>query len=224
MSGWWADTDGPNAGDVDSVHIPFGTHINEFLPSMTGSGPRHRSSPPSTNPPSKSTPNADPCAGNKGKIDPNRAGYPGAGLGHVSDRHIDPQDPTWVGSKSYFELGAIFTKGSPSWNKTQREQIVLDILQDAFEKGAANRLSRGDYAYSYAPYYGVDGYAAIDFIGRDQRHNYDTTNVRTVVLRITGPQDCTNPLLITGYPGLSRPRDSVNGVPTWVSNVWKFPF
>ncbi len=88
---------------------------------------------------------------------------------------------------------------------------MLGMMQEAFEKGAANRLPGGDYAYSYAPFATLGGISA-DFIGRDQRHNYDFTNVRTVVLDVT---DCQHPTLITGFPGLMPNAPNVNGTPTW---------
>ena len=169
------------------------------------------------------TPSTDPCAGQiKGKINPNVAGYPGEGIDHVSDRHISPQTPNWIGKKSYFEFGSLFTKGQPSYTKDQRKDIVMAMFQEAFEKGAANRLGGGDYAYSYAPYVPLaSGAFRIDFIGRDNRRNDDTTNVRTVILDVT---DCANPILSTGYPGLARPNDRVFGVPTWVPRTWTIPF
>jgi RHS repeat-associated protein len=164
----------------------------------------------------------DPCAGQKGKIDPNAAAYPAAGIDHVSDRHIAPQTPNWAGKKSVFEFGLLFTKGAASVTKSQRKDIVMGMFQDTFENGAANRLGGGDYAYSYAPRVDlVPGVAMIDFVGRDARRNGDTTNVRTVVLDVS---DCSKPKLSTGYPGLARPNDRVNGVPTWVGNTWTLPF
>jgi RHS repeat-associated protein len=165
---------------------------------------------------------ADPCAGNKGQIDPNEAGYPHTGINHVSDRHIAPQSPKWTGSRSVFEFGLLFTKGQPSFSKDQRKAITMNMFQDAFENGAPNRLGGGDYAYSYAPRVDlIPGVASIDFVGRDARRNWDATNVRTVVLDVS---DCNKPKLSTGYPGLARPNDHVNGVPTWVGNTWSLPF
>ena len=135
----------------------------------------------------------------------------------MSDRHIDPQGAKWVGKKSVFEFGSIGTKGQPSLTKGQKENIVLGMFQGAFEKGAANNLGGGIYAYSYAPYASLGG-LSVDFIGRDARHNNEFTNVRTVLLRINNPnRDCGHPTLITGYPGLSSPGASVSGTPTWQS-------
>lgn len=161
--------------------------------------------------------NNDPCAGKKGKIDPNTGGGLKAGINHVSDRHIDPQGANYKGKKSVFEFGSIGTKGQPSLTKGQKEKIVLGILQEAFEKGAANRLSGGDYAYSYAVYRPfLAGAVRADFIGRDYGRGRagEFTNVRTVILDIT---DCQNPLLINGFPGLNNPTNSVNGNPVWTS-------
>jgi RHS repeat-associated protein len=176
----------------------------------------------SSGPGPRRQPTSDPCAGKKGKIDPNDSAYPRAGLNHVADRHISPQSGQWIGKKSYFEFGLLFTKGSKSFTKDQRKGIVMGMFQDAFENGAPNRLGGGDYAYSYAPHMElVPGVAQIDFVGRDQRRNNDVTNVRTVVLDV---KDCNKPKLSTGYPGLARPGDSVNGNPTWVGNTWTLPF
>ena len=101
------------------------------------------------------------------------------------------------------------------------------MLQEAFEKGAVNRLSGGDYAYSYAPFFNIQtplGSISGDFIGIDKSHSYDFTNVRTVVLRIEDPStDCQKPTLITGYPGSAGPDvDNTNGTPTWrsVDAIW----
>lgn len=93
----------------------------------------------------------------------------------------------------------------------------MGMLQEAFEKGAANRLGGGDYAYSYAPpVFTVNTplgqISGTGFIGPDRSHNWDYTNVRTVVLDVT---DCQHPILSTGSPGLARPSDRVNGSPVW---------
>lgn len=181
------------------------------------------SQPPDVN--SINTPSIDPCAGNKGTIDPNQSGYPQAGIEHVSDRHIAPQAPNYIGQKSFFTFSWFFTKGRSSSTKDERKNIVLDMLQGAFENGAVNRLSGGDFTYSYAPHFQTPkGEFAIDFIGVDHRNNNQVTNVRTVVLRIRTAADCQNPILITGYPGLARPLDRVNGNPVWKPRTLILPF
>ena len=167
------------------------------------------------------TPQTDPCAGRKGKIDPNDSAYPREGLQHVSDRHIDPQTSDWTGKKSYFTFGWVFTKGRISITKEHKKAIVMDILQEAFEKGYANRLSGGDYAYSYAPpIIGNDWVSGVDFVGIDKEHSWEATNVRTVILDV---DDCGHPKLSTGYPGLARPNDGVIGIPVWkpVTTIWR---
>ncbi len=91
-----------------------------------------------------------------------------------------------------------------------------------FGKGSANRLSGGDYAYSYAPYAQTPfGTFKADFIGIDHRKNDYVMNVRTVILDVT---DCLNPTLSTGYPGLTRPTDSVTGFPAWTNPSLILPF
>lgn len=160
--------------------------------------------------------NNDPCAGKKGAINPNTQGGLKAGINHLSARHIDPQESKYrrgsKDEKSVFDFGSLFTKGQASLTKPQKEGIVLGIMQEAFEKGAANKLTGGDYAYSYAPFATLGGVVSADFIGRDQMHGYDFTNVRTVVLNIT---DCGNPTLVTGFPGLMTNAPNVNGTPSW---------
>jgi hypothetical protein len=130
----------------------------------------------------------DPCAGNKGTINPNEEGGLKAGIEHISDRHIEPQGPDWINNKSVFTFGTLGTKGHLSLTKSQKEEIVLGMMQEAFEKGAVNKLSRNRYAYSYAPFVQmVFGWVSADFIGMDRTRGNDFTNVRTVVLRINNP-------------------------------------
>lgn len=86
-------------------------------------------------------------------------------------------------------------------------------------------MGSSTYAYSYAPLLkDPRGILSIDFIGVDLAHPLhkgDATNVRTVVLDVT---DCAHPKLSTGYPGLARPTDMVNGTPEWRPRTWVFPF
>ncbi|MGB7201465.1 MAG: VCBS repeat-containing protein [Pyrinomonadaceae bacterium] len=61
MAGWWADTDGPNEGDVDSVHIPWNSNRNAAINGINRVGPRSNPPRPPKVVPGKPIPPINPC-------------------------------------------------------------------------------------------------------------------------------------------------------------------
>lgn len=153
----------------------------------------------------------DPCAGKKGHLDHSFA------LKHITDRHIE-QTPAFAGKKSYYTFGLGFTRGSYTGSTIAKQTSVLNLNQEAYEKGGAITLSGGGIAYVYAPYVKAEagGNSVSGFVvGADSRNEFQYTNVRTVIVK----PDCKT--VETSYPGLpaginaTDPR--IQGDPTW----WK---
>jgi RHS repeat-associated protein len=170
-------------------------------------------------------PTPDPCEGKKGNLDHYAGGN--TGIPHISPRHISQSPefaPGGIDEKSYYTFGTFFTNGAASRTTSQREQIVMNLNQEAFMYGGAIRQGNRT-AYVYAPFVsataganGVEGFV----VGQDKSRNYYFTNVRTVVVG----GDCRT--VITSFPGLPgglTPGDPrISGTATWWKPGITIPF
>ena len=176
-------------------------------------------------------PPSDPCAGRKGTLNHSEGANrtTKVGIGHISPRHII-QEPeyrrTGITPKSNYIFGAFFTNGSATITKAQRERVVMNLNQEAFDKGGVVSLYGGKAAYVYAPLvgaslggYGAEGHA----VGLDKNKDFQVTNVRTVVVAV---RDCAT--VITSFPGLPSGvrgnNPNIVGTPKWWEAEWSLPF
>ncbi|MCA1605840.1 MAG: hypothetical protein LC775_10290, partial [Acidobacteria bacterium] len=142
--------------------------------------------PQNTEPQQPQQQNNDPCAGKKGELR-----YARGTLEHITNTHIQ-QKPKNQGRRSVYTFG-ISTSDLSLADKVNK---VKALNQEAFEKGIAIPLTHSATAYVYAPYGGIGELVEGFIAGKDARHGFDFTNVRTV----TVSRDCQS--VGTSYPGL----------------------
>lgn len=201
----------PNSDDG----IGLGKNIY-FHPAETDSGPFYFDlNQQDSNPliiENENTPTANPCAGNT--LD--YFGRGDVGWRHIVPRHID-QDPDFTG-KSQYGWGFLST---PNLDARKSRTAAINNLTFKFGGVTVTTNRRGQKTYVYVLAIDANLFDSIEAfaVGTDEDHNYDYTNVNTLIIG----EDCKT--VITSYPGLPRTPSNPNivGTPKWWTPTFVLP-